>query len=254
MATKRWKRKKENWQLCKKGLLLVALFFLGYGGFLLYDMLTKPYTIALDAGHGGHDIGAEGVIREIALTEHTVAELQALLKEDGRFRVVLSRKAGEGLSITERNEKFRKRKPDLMLSIHGNASDESEAYGFEVYPTPPGRDNHEESLFFAQQIAKEMESVGARLRGTDGVRFGYYKENGQKLLVDSEDTQVYDYPTFGMLDDMECPAILIEQCFVTNAADVEAFGTEEGCRKAAAAYYRAICRYLEALEQKEAEA
>lgn len=254
MKTKRGKRKKKGWQSWKRGLLLIVLLFLGCGGFLLYDMLTKPYTIALDAGHGGKDVGAEGVIQEIALTEHTVAELQALLKEDGRFRVVLSRKAGEGLSITERNEKFRKRKPDLMLSIHGNASDESEAYGFEVYPTPPGRDNHEESLFFAQQIAKEMESVGARLRGTDGVRFGYYKENGQKLLVDSEDTQVYDYPTFGMLDDMECPAILIEQCFVTNAADVEAFGTEEGCRKAAAAYYRAICRYLEALEQKEAEA
>ena len=39
-------------------------------------------------------------------------------------------------------------------------------------------------------------------------------------------------------------AVLVEQCFVTNAADVEAFGTEEGCQKAAEAYYRAILRYL----------
>ena len=47
---------------------------------------------------------------------------------------------------------------------------------------------------------------------------------------------------------MSCPAVLAEQCFITNQADVEAFGTEEGCKKAAAAYYRAICRYWEAME------
>ncbi|MDO4530955.1 MAG: N-acetylmuramoyl-L-alanine amidase [Bacillota bacterium] len=254
MKTKREKRKKKGLRIWQKLVLLVCLFFLGYGGFMVYDMLTKPYTIALDAGHGGKDVGAEGIIQEIELTERTVAELQALLKEDGRFRIVLSRKAGEGMSITERNEKFRKRQPDLMLSIHGNASEESRAYGFEVYPVPPGRENHEESLDFALLLAEEMETVGAKLRGTDGVRFGYYKENGQKLLVDSVDTRIYEYPTFGMLNGMECPAVLVEQCFITNAADVEAFGTEAGCKKSAAAYYRAICRYVEELEQEAAAA
>ena len=66
-----------------------------------------------------------------------------------------------------------------------------------------------------------------------------------KLLRDSSDTTVYSYDTFGMLKNMSCPAVLAEQCFITNPSDVESFGTEEGCQRAAQAYYKAICNYLE---------
>ena len=235
----------------KKLKLVVILFIIGYVGFMVYYTFSKPYTIALDAGHGGVDIGAEGIINEVELTERTAAELEALLQEDGRFRIILSRKEGEGVSITDRNAKFQKKHPDLMLSIHGNANDDKSANGFECYPSPPGYDNHEESLAFAQLLAEEMKTVGAKLRGTEGVRFGYYNSSGEKVLVDSSDTEVYDFDTFGMLKKMDCPAVLVEQCFITNAADVEKFGTEEGCKKAAAAYYRAICRYLESIETTE---
>ena len=64
----------------------------------------------------------------------------------------------------------------------------------------------------------------------------YYDENGNKLLRDSSDTTVYSYDTFGMLKNMSCPAVLAEQCFITNPSDVESFGTEEGCQRAAQAY------------------
>lgn len=243
------RRQKRRGGFLKRLVLMAVLFAVGYVGFLVYYNMGKPYTVALDAGHGGDDVGAEGVIQEVVLTERTVAELKTMLEEDGRFHVLLSRKEGEGKSITERNEKLRKREPNILLSIHGNASDDSSAYGFECYPSPPGYENHDISMDFAQLVAGEFQTVGARLRGTDGVRFGYYDGNGEKLLVDSTDTTVYDYDTFGMLKNMTCPAVLAEQCFVTNAADVEGFGTEEGCKKAAAAYYRAICRYLEAQEK-----
>ncbi|WP_458408007.1 N-acetylmuramoyl-L-alanine amidase family protein [Anaerotignum sp.] len=252
-ARQRRKKRKRKGGLMKKLKLAVILFIIGYVGFMVYFHFSKPYTIALDAGHGGVDIGAEGIINEVELTERTTAELEALLEEDGRFRIILSREAGEGVSITDRNNKFQKKQPDLMLSIHGNANDAKGANGFECYPSPPGYENHEESLAFAQLIAEEMGTVGAKLRGTDGVRFGYYNSSGEKVLVDSSDTEVYDYDTFGMLKNMDCPAVLAEQCFITNAEDVEKFGTEEGCKTAAAAYYRAICRYLEQLETTETE-
>ena len=75
--------------------------------------------------------------------------------------------------------------------------------------------------------------------------FFLFDENGNKLLRDSSDTTVYSYDTFGMLKNMSCPAVLAEQCFITNPSDVESFGTEEGCQRAAQAYYKAICNYLE---------
>ena len=97
-----------------------------------------------------------------------------------------------------------------------------------------------------------MQNIGANLRGTGiaGVRYGYYDENGNKLLRDSSDTTVYSYDTFGMLKNMSCPAVLVEQCFITNASDVESFGTEEGCKRVAEAYYRAICGYLESADSR----
>lgn len=249
----RHKRRKRRGGLVGKLKKAVILFIIGYVGFMVYYTFSKPYTIALDPGHGGWDVGAEGMIQEVELTERTVAELEDLLKEDGRFRIVLSRKAGEGMNITERNAKFQKKHPDLMLSIHGNANDDRTANGFEAYPSPPGYENHEESLTFAKLLAEEMQTVGAKLRGTEGVRFGYYNSSGEKVLVDSSDTEVYDFDTFGMLKNMDCPAVLVEQCFITNQADVDQFGTEDGCKKAAAAYYRAICRYLESIETMEQE-
>ena len=250
-ARQRRKKRKRKGGLVKKLKLAVLLFALGYVGFMVYYTLSKPYTVALDAGHGGWDVGAEGIINEVELTERTVSELEALLQEDGRFRVILSRKEGEGMDITERNRKFQKKKPDLMLSVHGNANDAKGANGFECYPSPPGYENHEESLAFAKLLAEEMGTAGAKLRGTEGVRFGYYDSSGEKVLVDSSDTEVYDYDTFGMLENMDCPAVLAEQCFVTNAADVDAFGDEDGCKKAAKAYYDAICRYVEHMETTE---
>ncbi|NCC15850.1 MAG: N-acetylmuramoyl-L-alanine amidase [Clostridia bacterium] len=247
---KRHRRRKRGLQA--RLILAFVLFLLGYVGFQMYFHYSKPYMVGLDAGHGGIDTGAVGIIQEVELTERTTAKLTKLLKEDGRFRVVLSRDAGEDKSITDRNKLFQRAKPDLVLSIHANSGEEASAFGFECYPSPPGKTNYEKSLVFAQYIAKEMEAVGARLRGTDGVRFGYYVPdaagNTTKLLLDSTDTQIYDYDTFGMLKNMNCPAVLVEQCFVTNQQDVDEFGTEEGCQKAAEAYYQAICRYLEEKE------
>ncbi|MFR4564931.1 N-acetylmuramoyl-L-alanine amidase family protein, partial [Anaerotignum sp.] len=123
---KRKKRRRKG-GIFRRLLVILILFVLGYGGFFLYYRYGKPYTVALDAGHGGEDVGSVGVIQEVQLTERTVTALEKLLKEDGRFRVVLTRKMGEGMSITDRNRKLAILQPDLMLSVHGNADETGEA-------------------------------------------------------------------------------------------------------------------------------
>ena len=183
---KRKKRRRKG-GIFRRLLVLLILFVLGYGGFFLYYRYGKPYTVALDAGHGGEDVGSVGVIQEVQLTEQTVTDLEKLLKEDGRFRVVLTRKMGEGMSITDRNRKLAFLQPDLMLSVHGNADETGEASGFECYPAVPGMENHEACMEFAALLAEEMEAAGSELRGGNGIRFGYYV-NGEKMLVDSTDT------------------------------------------------------------------
>lgn len=50
--------------------------------------------------------------------------------------------------------------------------------------------------------------------------------------------------SFTLLEDVDCPAVLAEQCFVTNAEDVERFGSEESCKAVARIYYEVICAYF----------
>ena len=103
---------------------------------------------------------------------------------------------------------------------------------------------HQESFYFAKLLAGGMQSIGARLRGRGGVRYIYYLENDQKQLVENTYTQVRPERSFTLLEDVDCPAVLAEQCFVTNDEDVEHFGSEQGCKTVARIYYEAICTYF----------
>ncbi|HIV87005.1 MAG TPA: N-acetylmuramoyl-L-alanine amidase [Candidatus Pygmaiobacter gallistercoris] len=211
--------------------------------------LTRPrgYRIALDAGHGGDDPGAVGLIAETDLTETTVRCLEALLRADENYSVILCRDYGEGASSGERGRKASRKGADLLLSIHGNSAADPTARGFECYPQLPGRDTHAASLRFARLLGEEMADAGALLRGEEGVRYAVYDSDGQKRILNSADGVAGS--TFGVLEQADCPAVLAEQCFLTSAEDVAAFAGEEGCARAAEAYYRAICRYFSTTPQ-----
>lgn len=212
-----------------------------------------PYRVVIDAGHGGADPGARGVIEEKDMTAATASELIRLLQQDSNFIPLQTRDSfDETTTPAQRAARADEQAPQLLLSIHGNsAANGSTASGFECYPAVPGRTWHQESFYFAQLLAKGMQAVGASLRGRGGVRYIYYLENDQKQLVESTHTEVRAERSFTLLEDVNCPAVLAEQCFVTNEADVAQFGSEEGCKKTARVYYEAICAYFGTQPQAE---
>ena len=212
-----------------------------------------PYRVVIDAGHGGADPGARGVIEEKDMTAATASELIRLLQQDSNFIPLQTRDSfDETTTPAQRAARADEQAPQLLLSIHGNsAANGSTASGFECYPAVPGRTWHQESFYFAQLLAKGMQAAGASLRGRGGVRYIYYLENDQKQLVESTHTEVRAERSFTLLEDVNCPAVLAEQCFVTNEADVAQFGSEEGCKKTARVYYEAICAYFGTQPQAE---
>lgn len=235
-----------------KSILILALLFvvcMAAGLVCLFcSNRHDGYIIALDAGHGGNDPGAVGFIQEIDLTEPAIRYLEAYLRQDENYTPVLCRPYGKGASIQQRNQAAKQAGADLLLSVHANSSDNASASGFECYPSPPGRDNHTASVRFAAILVEHMHSIGTQIRAGNGIRYAYYipGEDGkyQKKLVDSSDTQVYPYGSFGLVENKTCPAVLAEQCFLTNAQDVAFLGTDEGCQLAAKSYYLAICEYF----------
>ena len=129
------------------------------------------------------------------------------------------------------------------MSLHANKDGSASSHGFECYAVPPGHDHHDQSLAFARELCAQMAAAGARVRGDNGVRYAYYR-GGSKMMKESTDTTAYSYPTFGVLQRAACPAVLVEQCFITNAEDLAAWGDADGCVAAAVCYYRAICAYF----------
>lgn len=205
-----------------------------------------PYRVAVDAGHGGGDPGARGVVEEKQVTAATAAALLQWLEEDSNYIPLQTRESFDATATpAQRAAAANAQSPQLLLSIHGNsAANGSTAAGFECYPAVPGRTWHQESFYFAKLLAGGMQSIGARLRGRGGVRYIYYLENDQKQLVENTYTQVRPERSFTLLEDVDCPAVLAEQCFVTNDEDVEHFGSEQGCKAVARIYYEAICAYF----------
>ena len=205
-----------------------------------------PYRVAVDAGHGGSDPGARGVVEEKQVTAATAAALLQWLEQDPNYIPLRTRDAFDQTATpAERAAAANAQAPQLLLSIHGNsAANGSSATGFECYPSVPGRTWHAESYYFAQKLAEGMQNAGARLRGRGGIRYIYYLENDQKQLVESTHTEVRAERSFTLLEDVNCPVVLAEQCFVTNADDVERFGSEQGCKRTARIYYEAICAYF----------
>lgn len=182
-----------------------------------------PYRVCIDAGHGGSDPGARGVVEEKEMTAQTSEALLTLLEADPNYIPLRSR---ERYDITakpnERAESINAQSPQLLLSIHGNSAPEgSAASGFECYPSVPGRTWHQESYYYI------------------------YYQGEAKQLVESTYTEVRGERSFTLLEDVNCPAVLAEQCFVTSEEDVARFGSEDGCKAVARIYYEAICAYFE---------
>ncbi|MEG2931297.1 MAG: N-acetylmuramoyl-L-alanine amidase, partial [Ruthenibacterium sp.] len=157
------------------------------------------------------------------------------------------RENGVDLSTDDRAQAATAQQASLLLSIHGNYDgDTHQSHGFECFPAPPGRPYAEESLRFATCLTAGMRACGHRLRGENGIRFLYYTNGGHnKKLVESSDTRIRAQKSFGMVEKPHCPAVLAEQCFISNYSDVEAWASPEGCAKAARIYYEAICTYFD---------
>ena len=207
---------------------------------------APPYRVVVDAGHGGSDPGARGVAEEKQITAATAAELLQWLERDANYIPLQTRENFETTATpAERAAAANRQAPQLLLSIHGNsAANGSAVAGFECYPSVPGRTWHEESFCFARLLADGMQRAGAGLRGRGGVRYIYYLENDQKQLVETTHTEVRAERSFTLLEDVDCPAVLAEQCFVTSEEDVAQFGSTDGCKKVARVYYEAICAYF----------
>lgn len=98
-------------------------------------LVLKELKIAIDAGHGGSNSGAVGIktgIKEKDCNLQVAKELETYLKRRGA-EVFMTRNGDENISMTDRTLMLREENPDLLISIHHNASSNPNINGVSTY-------------------------------------------------------------------------------------------------------------------------
>jgi N-acetylmuramoyl-L-alanine amidase len=227
---------------------------------------AKPIRVVLDPGHGGKDPGAQGPagtekesVLDIAL------RVASKLRKNLGVEVHLTRSDDTYVSLGERKDLANRLEADLFVSIHANASKNSELAGIETYYLKNSNDRA------TLRLARLENGVDMLIKGSDvstDADLNYIlsdiiqgqKESDSILLANHIQGQLcsnlekrYDsihslgvkQGPFLVLDGTYMPAVLVETGFMTS--------NEEGRRLGAASYresiadgvYRGIKAYLE---------
>jgi N-acetylmuramoyl-L-alanine amidase len=115
----------------RRAFILLALA--AYG--ITLAAVAKPFTVVIDAGHGGKDPGAIGkVAHEKNINLSIALKLGKSIEERCKdVKVVYTRKTDRFIDLNERAEIANRNKADLFISIHTNALKTKSVAGAETY-------------------------------------------------------------------------------------------------------------------------
>ena len=158
--------------------------------------ITPRRRVVLDAGHGGADSGAvaHGRREKDDNLRLTRAVRQILVAQG--VEVIMTRDADITLSLAERSAIANRNNPDLFVSIHRNASTNTNANGVEnfVFTTASNA-----TLLRAFDVLDELATAGV--------------QNNRGVLR----------ANFSVLRNTNAPGMLLEVGFITNAEDNRLF-------------------------------
>jgi N-acetylmuramoyl-L-alanine amidase len=118
-------------------------------------------VLIVDAGHGGHDIGAYGNgVNEKDLTLAIAKSIQEEGKKAG-VKVILTRTGDDSISLEERVSIVSKHRANAFLSVHINKNDSNPtASGIDVLINN-NNNQADESIRLAEQLKNELSTLGA---------------------------------------------------------------------------------------------
>ncbi len=183
-------------------------------------------TVMLDAGHGGDDIGAPGIMGGDGPNEKDV-NLRLALTTQRRFEqlgatVIMTRSDDTALSTVERLALLIEKQPDFFISLHHNAAemdqDGTKESGMEAYYYAGETSGIPPAKAFAETLTKTV--GGALNRPQQPASWSYYIVTRSHI----------------------CPAVLMEYGFMINPLDLDLALSDEGL-------YAAACGTADAVVQ-----
>lgn len=95
----------------------------------------RDVVVAIDAGHGGKDVGAEGPngVYEKNVVLAVARKLKKLIDRERGMRAVMIRDGDKFLRLRTRMNKARDNQADLFISLHANSFSDPKVRGASVY-------------------------------------------------------------------------------------------------------------------------
>jgi N-acetylmuramoyl-L-alanine amidase len=96
----------------------------------------RKLKIAIDAGHGGDNMGASGVASKVLEKEYTLLiakELEKTLKRAGVKKIFMTRTKDTTLTMPERIQMLKNFSPDILVSVHLNSAAMDTIRGVSTY-------------------------------------------------------------------------------------------------------------------------
>lgn len=202
---------------------------------------TKPhtYTIVIDAGHGGKDPGAIGVggAYEKNVTLAAAKQLADLLRQDDRYKVILTRTTDRFILLPDRVKIARAANADLFISLHADmAPDNRHASGLSIYTLSDKSSDEQTEKLAAQENKVDLLA---------GVDLSNAQEDVANILIDlamrenmnqsrflagkvvtSMNQRGVDliqkphrYAGFAVLKAPDIPSVLVEMGFLSNPSE-----------------------------------
>lgn len=215
--------------------------------------------VVIDAGHGGHDPGAinpNNGWREKDVTLDMARALRDALLQTGRIRVALTRDDDQYLILQERYGIAQRLKADLFVSIHADASPNTDARGGSIYTLSEIASDREAARLAARENKADV---------LNGINLSRESSRVSSILIDlaQRDTmavatrfadilrrEASPYMTFQppahrfaslvVLKSPEIPSVLLETGYISNDKDGRMLASPSGQRRIARGIARAI--------------
>ena len=237
--------------------------------------LSRRYTIAVDAGHGGVDPGNLGSIvggvraLESKLTLPMALKLEHELKARG-LDVVMTRRRDTLIARDERGPIANGLKADLFVSLHTNAANPnwkngSAVRGVETYFLSTARTEDERRVAAMENDVVRFETAAEAEKGdplsfilNDLAQNEHLRESSDLAeVIQASLAKKHPGPNrgvkqagFAVLATAYMPAVLVEVGFGTNPSDARWMSSAAGQRDIAVSLADGIMEYLEHYERR----
>jgi N-acetylmuramoyl-L-alanine amidase/putative methionine-R-sulfoxide reductase with GAF domain len=208
------------------------------------------FRIALDAGHGGWDLGTVGKkgLLEKDLVLDIVERLGKLIETNLDAKVIYTRQDDSYLPLEKRAEVANLAGADLFLSVHANYSDLSTARGVETYYTNTYSSVRARTDGDDPQL-KQVDWTGVDIRAkvTDSHRFAAVVQQALYGALAARNPDIRNRGVkkaeYVVLTGTQMPAVLAEVSFVSSPADEDKLRSADYRQQIAEALYKGVAKY-----------